>query len=147
MSAVDLIVCEKSGRWAAAIAAAPAARRAASPRLAEVRSLTQLQRELEASPQSIAAVDVTAENLEVVLGWLVQASSRYADVRLVALLAPEVAPAEALFREAGAVEVLTSVVEAPCLARMAGQQSRRFPRPLGSFRELLAQRMPFAAHA
>ena len=142
MSANRLIVCEKTRRWAAAVKAAQPALR-----LAEVRSLAQCQRELDASPQSIAAVEVAAENLEVILGWLVQVSSRYSDVRLVALLATELATAEALLREAGAIEVVSSTIEAPQLARMAERQARLFPHQAGSFRELVAERMPFAAHA
>jgi hypothetical protein len=142
MSAVRLIVCEKTGRWAAAVKAArPAAR------LAEVRSLTQCQRELDASPRSIAAVEVTAENLEIALGWLVQVSRRYPDVRLVALLTPGLAAAESLLREAGAVEVLRSTIEAPLLAHMAARQAPLAPDQAGNFRQLVAERLPFAPHA
>jgi hypothetical protein len=137
-----LIVCEKSGRWAAAVKAA-----LPEVRPCEVRSLTQCQRELDASPHSIAAVETTAENLEFIVGWLGQSSSRHPDVRFVALLSPGLAAAEALLREAGAVEVLASVSEAPILARMAARQSRLVPSQAGSFRELVAERLPFAAHA
>src|SRR5688500_5853901 len=126
VSANRLIVCEKTGRWAAAVQAA-----LPGLRLAEVRSLTQCQRELDASPQSIAAVEVAAESLEVILRWLVQMSSRYPDARLVALLVPELESAEALLREAGVVEVLTSTIEAPQLAGMAARQARLFPHQAG----------------
>ena len=84
MSRVELIVCERTSRWAAALRMALAA--AGEPcQLRETRRLPELDTELSERPVSIAAIEVHRDNLANVLDWLPKARQRLARTRYVAL--------------------------------------------------------------
>lgn len=109
------IVCERSGRWAAALRTALARRspRDAAPQsLDEVRNLADLTTRLHEFPTSLALLEVTLKNLDATLAWLSETSRRSPHMRAAALLdhgfsdnLPVVATA---LREAGAAEVILS---------------------------------------
>lgn len=139
MSASRMIVCEKTGRWAAAL-------RAAGATVSSLRSLTPCEAALSADPAVVLAIETTPTNIEAVLGLLLR-SSRLPQARLVAFIAADFAAAEPLLREAGACDVLTSVTEAPRLVRLARRQLRQAPPPVQSLREMVAARLPWAAYA
>jgi hypothetical protein len=139
MSASRLIVCEKTGRWAAAL-------RAAGATVSSLRSLTPCAAALAADPAAVLAIETTPANVEAVLALLLRVA-RLPQTRLAALLSADFAAAEPLLREAGACDVLTSVTVAPRLVRLARRQQRQSPPPAQSLREMIAARLPWAAHA
>jgi hypothetical protein len=92
-SPIIYIVCESTGRWAAAMRVALARKRfspdsfAVSPRIQEVRSLSQLEPAISTQDQALGFVEVRADNLGPVLDLLAKCQRR--NVRLVALLEGE----------------------------------------------------------
>jgi hypothetical protein len=114
------IVCERTGRWAAALRTSLAGqynwaslavdeRARSTPtissdrRVYEVRSLAELTSRLQERPAAVALVETHAANLTRVLHWLSDARDRHADARFIALLdsslvtgerAPERGPVE-----------------------------------------------------
>jgi hypothetical protein len=85
----DWIICERTGRWAAALRAGAARRlslKGQATRIYEVRSLDELAERLIAKPQILALLEVHAANLGKLLQWLAQNSPRFPRARFVALL-------------------------------------------------------------
>jgi hypothetical protein len=84
VSRPDLIVCERTCRWASALRMAMLA--AGGPcRLRETRRLAELGAELAERPASIAAIEVHRENFATVLDWLPKARQQFTGARFVAL--------------------------------------------------------------
>jgi hypothetical protein len=139
-----LIVCEKTNRWAAALRAALGR----SPlQVVETRSLAGCESALIEAPASLAAVEVTAANLDQAVEFVMQTGRRFPRALVVALLTEEAASAERLIQEAGAIDVIGSVLDAPRIARLARRQFALAPPEELGFHELVRQRMPWAAHA
>lgn len=126
MSRREWIVCERSGRWAAALRIAVARQRAgtaAPPRLREVRHLAELQQHHSENRHALCLIEVDADNFDQVLTWLAEAGRRRPTICSLALLTDddgfdgaEPSPAgdarrrdaiEAL-REAGVLDVVQS---------------------------------------
>jgi len=145
MTICRLILCEKSSHWAAALRSALAGQ---PPAVVETRSLSQAEAALAESPASVVAIEATAANLDAALALIHRARSQFHHVQFVGLLPSEAAPAAPLRREAGAIDVLTSVLDADRLARLARRQFVLAP-PAGplTIRELVADRLPWLAHA
>jgi hypothetical protein len=150
MPTARLIVCERTGRWAAALVRELGS---GGPQVVQVRSLAQCEAELTARAAAVAAVEVTPANLQAAVALFLRARV-IPQVRLVALLAAELAGAEVLLREAGACDVLTSLLQAPGLARLAGRHCRMASSPtqpadmpMGEFHASLAERLPWPAYA
>lgn len=137
MPASRLIVCEKTGRWAAAL-------RGAGANVSSVRSLAQCEAAI-AAEAGVAAVEITPANLEATVHWLSRVALR-PGVHLAALLPAELSAAEPLLREAGAIDMLSSVSAAPRLARLAAR-GRRAETPAMSLSELVSQRLPWPQRA
>src|SRR6476660_9578414 len=108
MPACRLIVCEKTSHWAAALRACMGRRQ---PRIVETRSLAACKAELSQAPASLVAIEVTADNVEAALSFIASASQRFSRASVVVLLTADVARAAALFREAGAIDAVLSVLE------------------------------------
>jgi len=143
MSAARLIVCERTSRWAAALARAlpnP------SKLVVSVRSLVQCQAALESAPASLAAVEIAPADLASTIEFFAR-TARFPKAQLAALVPAELAAAELLLREAGAVDVLTTLAQAPRLARLFVRHQRRAPATDRSFQELVAERLPWPALA
>jgi hypothetical protein len=86
MSRVEWIVCERSGRWAAAVRAAlgrSAWSSSAVPRVYEVRQLGELRERLAERPDGLALVEVQRENFGDVLTWLADAARENRSARFV----------------------------------------------------------------
>ena len=145
MSTCRLIVCEKSSHWAAGLRVALAGQ---PPAIVETRSLAQAEAMLAESPASLIAVETTAANLEAVLELFWHASRQFHQALFAGLLAQECADAEPLLREAGAIDVLTTVLQAGRLARLARRQSALAPavEPI-TMRQLVAERLPWSAYS
>jgi hypothetical protein len=87
------------------------------------------------------------ENLEAVVDFLRRLSQRFPRAMAVALLAPEAEAAAGMLREAGAVDAIASVVDAPRLAGLARRHHARAPKREMSLHEFVTAQMPWAAHA
>ena len=138
-----LIVCEKTNRWATAMRAALGL---SQRQVLETRSLAGCESALAEAPASLAAVEVTAANLEQVIDFVVQTGRRFPRALIVALLSEEAASAEWLLRETGVIDAVGSVLDAPRVARLARRHFAACPPAEVNLQELVSQRMPWAAH-
>jgi hypothetical protein len=89
MSEIDFLVCERTGRWAAALRVGAARHDRISsrePRIYEARSLEELAERLEIRPLSLALLEVHLSTLGKLLPWLADHSPRFPRIRFVALL-------------------------------------------------------------
>lgn len=140
MPKCHLIFCEKQGEWAAAL-------RVVAPRttvpVVETRSLAAARAALGQAPASLIAVHVTEYNLAGVVEFLLAAGRELPLVRCVGLLDAETAAGELLLREAGAIDVLRSVLELPRLGDVADRQAARTPREEPSLQEFVQARLPW----
>ena len=89
MNQSEWIVCERRGRWAAALRVM-LTRQDTAPRegqrLHEVRTLEEMAARLAERPDSLALVEVDRANLSKVLRWLTDAARGHSGARFVALL-------------------------------------------------------------
>jgi hypothetical protein len=153
MSTCRLIVCERTSRWAAALRRALVQRPGA---VASVRGLAQCREALALAPASLVAIEVTADNVGAVVDF-VAGAGHSPQTRVAALIpaglanAPletaELETAELLLREAGAVDVLTTLAQAPRLARLYGRHERLAPAEGRNFQQLVSERLPWPALA
>ena len=83
---MPLILLERTPRWAAAFRREmrKAAKRRQTIPIHEVRSPAQCQRELEAAPHSIVALEILPQNLVSTTKALSDWSGRYANARFIA---------------------------------------------------------------
>jgi len=139
-----LIVCEKTNRWASALRSALG--RSALV-VAETRSLAGCDSALAEAPESVVAIEVTAANVDQVVDFVVQTGCRFPRALVVALLTEDSASAGRLMQEAGAIDVIGSVLEVPRIARLARRHHAAAPPPELDFHELVRQRMPWSARA
>lgn len=140
MSTCRLITCEKTSHWAAALRAALAG---GPPALVETRSWADCQAALAAAPASLVAIEVTPANLEAALDAIGRIGQKYPQSRVATLLAPDLLAAEMLLREAGAIEVIGSVLAAPRLARLARRLNSRAPQGELTIQEFVNSRLPW----
>ena len=140
-----LILCERTPRWAGAfrreLRKAP---REVEFRIAEVRSFTQCERELAASPHSVAAIEMTSQNLHPALQALVEYRDRFPHVRLIALADRELAPHELLVREAGAIQIVFSPRSLASSVRLIRRHLARAPKKETTLEEAVWNKLPWA---
>ncbi|MCI0361599.1 MAG: hypothetical protein L0211_24210 [Planctomycetaceae bacterium] len=144
MSPPRLIVCEKSGRWAVAF------RRALTDevqRISEVRSIFGCESMLEEHRTSIVAVEVTTANLDGVIAAIPSWLRRFPHCRVLALTEAELASAETLLREAGAVAVLKSTRDASAAARLVERHFAAAPEIDLPLAQAIAAGLPWAKWA
>jgi hypothetical protein len=142
-----LIVCERTHRWAIAFRAALASLDGAGkpPEIVEVRSLTQAQEARQSLARAAIAVEITAASLTSAVDWIAQVG-REKHAVCIALLEPELAAAESLVREAGAVATLTTALDVPAASRMILKHlDQAPPAPATDLRAHIAARMPWSA--
>ncbi len=139
---VRLIICEKSGHWAATF------RRAAGSRelpIREVRSTEQVQRELRERPASIVAVEVStataAKTLTQVAAWRIH----FPAAQFVLLAEPELEAIELMLREAGAAHVVYSSRDVAATVRLVRRHLARCPRPELSLEVSIWAALPWSA--
>jgi len=143
MNDQNIVVCEKTGIWAAAM------RRAfcwpSGP--CETRSWVACLREAQARPDALVALEISPENAETACRRLADLTQRFPRVRVVLLADRKLKPIEWLLREAGAVEVLFSLGDLPRLQPVL----RRFREQMSSsqtdFRDQIWSRLPWPRHA
>jgi hypothetical protein len=150
MNACDWIICERTGRWAAAMRVG-AARRSSQTgpalRIYEVRSLDELAERLALRPLSLVLLEVHNSNLAKQLQWLAHNSQRFPRALFVALLdrmltarldsgsersSGETLDVVSTLLESGAAEIAVSPRRLQHIFSLAGKHSagvRPFRRP------------------
>jgi hypothetical protein len=139
-----LILCEKANHWAAALRSALAG---ASPKIVETRSLAACETELALSPESLVGLEATLPGAESILDFILRARRAYPRATVAGFVSSETIAMAPLLRESGAIEVISSVLDAPSLARLARRQFAFASEPELSLRELAFARMPWPAYA
>jgi hypothetical protein len=142
MSTARLIICEKSPRWAAALSAIlpPDA-----PPLVETRSFAQCQEALAAASASVVLLEITAANLETAVALVARNKRSYPGACFLAALPVELAPAEALLREAGVAMVFTSTLEASAAVRLMLRHLALHPPEIQDIADFITSQMPWKA--
>src|SRR5438105_3890596 len=142
MPASLLFLCEKTNRWTAALRPAL---RGSKLRLVETRSLAACEAALDESPASLVAIEITAANSEAAIEFVGNCQARYPRAAVLALVTLEVSAIRHLLREAGAIDVATSVLEAPRLARLAQRHFEQAPPMPLTLHQFVAERLPWPA--
>lgn len=140
MTAARLIVCERSGRWAAAF------RRMAADDLPlrETRSFEQVERELEKLPASVAAIEINGVSAARIASQLAAWTTRYSAARFLLLAEADVADSEPELREAGACHVVYSSRELAATVELVRRHLARAPRPELSLEESILAALPWS---
>ena len=140
MPHAKVILCEKSGHWAAAL------RRALGDEpvsIIETRSLSQCEEALVAAPVSLVAIEATSKTLESLVQLIARARIEFPFARVVTLLDNGLDQAEPILREAGAIELFKSLREAPSLAQLAQRHLALTPLAGKSVHEAIAEQLPW----
>jgi hypothetical protein len=134
-----LIVCEKTGRWAAAL------RRelAGKARVYETRSLPDCWDELAESPASWLVLEATEANLDNLAQRLAELPEKFRFARAMVCGERPMAAWEWLLREAGAVHAVFSPRELAPAVRFALRHLALAPRPEMSLRERVWESLPW----
>jgi DNA-binding response OmpR family regulator len=130
-----LIVCEQTGRWAAALRLALENERL---RIVETRSLAECGERLEESPEALVAVELTPANLDAVLEWLLNFERNFPDARVVVLADRGLEGYELLARELGAVHFTTSPRQLDQMIPLVRAFQPRRPGELSPTEQILA---------
>ena len=120
MTTSSLIVCEQTGRWAAAL------RRSGIPSPRETRTLEDCGRELTAAPRSFVVLEARANNAESVGRFLAELERAFPEARAAIVMDKSLADTEPGLRELGAACVISSLLRIPDLVAAARQHRRAF---------------------
>ena len=134
-----LIVCERTGIWAVRL-------RTHLPReipLRQTRLLDECVDELGRAPGSLVVLEVSAANLQNVLGLAAELGCQFPQARWAAVAERGNASYEGLLREAGAVHFATSPRTADVLARLAVRHAARVPQPRMSLAARIWESLPW----
>jgi hypothetical protein len=104
MKASTVILCECSGRWAAAILR----NLPATAQLVQVRGRDQCLAHVTDAPTSIVALEVTSANAQEIVELASHVARRYPWSTIVVLAGEEMVDCQQLAREAGAAHVFSS---------------------------------------
>jgi len=140
MQSARIIVCEKTGSWAAALRGVLSATQHC---VRETRSLAECWRELEQSPASLVALELTSEDSEALVRRLLDLSRRFPRARAIVLGRRVLKPFESLFREAGAAHVLLSPRGVSGAARLIERHMAQVPREQLTFHQSIWNRLPW----
>jgi hypothetical protein len=139
MSQPHVIVCERGGIWAAALAK----HLPREVRIRQTRALSECGAALAAAPTSLVALEVNAGNVSGALSWLVQMPTRFPLARAVVLADRRLVSYEWLLRDAGAVHFTTSPRELARVASIVRNHLSRLPASNASFAELMWDSLPW----
>ncbi len=134
-----LIVCERSGQWAAGLKRA--AVREVSIR--ETRSLAECQAELSQNPSSFVVVELTATNIREVLEFVARIGRDFRWARSAVVAERRLAECEWAMREAGAVYFAMSPSAARDITRFAVRQAAFVPQPKRSLATRIWDSLPW----
>lgn len=141
MRSARIIVCEKTGRWAAALRCMP---QLASVSICEVRMLNECSARLRESPASVLVIETVGDRVTDLCRWLAEQTDRFADMRCVIVVSSPDRPAEAVLRTAGAHHVVGNVVELNRLAHWITRHIAQAPSHRASVRQWTWARLPWA---
>jgi len=145
MATAGLIICEKTQRWAVALRAALRGGER-SEGIAETRALSQAEAAWRESPAAVLAIEVTAANLPAAVELLLKVGRQPQSAAIV-LLDDEAAAAEAMLREAGAVGVCRTALDAPAAARLIRRHWQQFPTIAADPAGDISTRLPWPEYA
>ena len=138
----SLIVCEKTGRWAAALRCAAGSRELP---ISEVRSLEQAERELSVHRAAIVAMEVGEASLVRVATRLAAWSKRFPDAAFLILAEEQLVPLEPRLRETGALHAVFSPRDLSATVRLIRRHLARAARPPQTLEESIWARLPWSA--
>jgi hypothetical protein len=121
MSKSYVILCERSGTWAAAVAR----QLPGDVRLRQTGGLRECALELAEHPSSLLAVELTGQNLAQVMALVTEVSRKWPHARIIVLAQRGLDACEWLLREAGAIHFTTSPRQ---LVGLGGLVRRHFER-------------------
>lgn len=135
-----LIVCERTGQWAAAIGRLLGA---AGPRVLETRSLAECWGTLRARPASFVILELTRGNFGPLLDGLAWFGRELPLAAAAVVAERSLAASEWIVREAGAIHFVTSPRSVEGLARAARRHLQQAPRLRPSLAEQIWARLPW----
>jgi hypothetical protein len=142
---MPLILLERTSRWAAAFRREM--RKVGKLRqpipIQEVRSPAQCQRELEAAPHSVVALEILPQNLVFMAKAVGDWSRHFPHARFIVLAARDLEPHELLLREAGAIHVTFSPRSLSPLLRLVRRHLARAPQPERTLEETIWTGLPW----
>jgi len=143
MNDSSIVVCEKTGNWAAAI------RRVLRPAsgLCETRSWQACLQEVRTRTAALVAWEVRPENAESVCRRLAELTRRFRQVHVILLADRSLRPVEWLLREAGAAHMLFSPRDIVHLRPLLERFLAQIPPSRTTFREHVWSQLPWARHA
>jgi len=136
MSTARLIVCEKTGCWANALARL-------GVRVYEVRGLPACREALSTWPVSFVALEATDANIGQMVEFIGDMNRRYPAARAAALCARDMAQYQWPLREAGAVHVVFSPRRLAPLVRLVERHLAAAPEVRLSLTERLMAELPW----
>jgi hypothetical protein len=140
MHIARIIVYEKTGNWTVFLRRAMSS---AGNRIYETRSTAECWRELEQSPASLVALELTPDNCESVVNCLVDLSARFHLARAIVMGPRGMEPYEWILREAGAAHVLFSPRHSGSAARLIERHLAQAPQHQATFRDSIRDRLPW----
>ena len=136
-----LIVCERTGRWAAALRMELAE---AGVRVWETRSLAECWETLSAAPGNFVVVELDAATADDLLGRMAGLAHRFPRTRVAVVAARSLAEYEWLLREAGAVHFTCSLRQLAPLAQAACRHLGQVPTPRQGLAERIWAGLPWS---
>lgn len=140
MQSARILVCEKTGRWAASLRCMP---QLASISIRETRMLAECSDRLRENPASVVVVETVTDKVPVFCRWLEQQTGRFPNMRSVIVGWPLDRAAESVLRTAGADHVVGSVVELNRLERWIARHIALAPSNRSSVRQWTWARLPW----
>lgn len=146
MQTAELIVCERTGRWAVALRQARSKldAQSSSRSVRECRTFADCERMLRDWPASLVAVEATAPHLGRVLLWIAGLERAFPLARAVVLAERGLEDYEGAFREAGALHVVYSPRQLDPVDTLAERQIAGAPERELSLTEQVEARLPWA---
>ncbi len=144
MTTARLIVSETSGRWAFALRAALVN---SDVSVTEIAGLADAFERFHHESQALLAFEASAVSAEEGFGLLQESRQRYPGCGVIVLLDEELAASEPLWREAGAIAVVTSPRRLDSTACFIRRYSDTREAPSLTFRENVWQRLPWSEPA
>jgi hypothetical protein len=143
MNDQNIVVCEKTGTWAAAMRRA--LRLPSGP--CETRSWVACLREVQARPAAMVALEISPENAAAACQRVAELTQRFPRVRVVLLADRRLKQVEWLLRETGAVHVLFSPGDLARLRPIFRRFWEQMPAARTTFREHVWSRLPWSRHS
>jgi hypothetical protein len=146
MQPAALIVCERTGNWAAAWRRAFGRSPLGQPQvpIVETRSLDECRQSLRLSPASFVSLELTAANLDSICELLSSLERQFPAAIAVVTAARSLDGCEPIVRELGALHFVSSPRALPSLASIVRRHLARQPRPDRDPAERIRASLPWA---